>query len=107
MKNADLIYKIKCKIDRLLEKECQIEYLESSRYEQEPIKLDRIKISKVSISSSEKNSFGDFDWVERFEREVSLDFQRNPVLIGSCSYLEVYQYLLGSVDNLVESYLNN
>jgi hypothetical protein len=106
MENTDLIYKIKCKIDRLLEKGCQIEYLESSRYEQEPIKLDKIKISKVSISSSEQTPFGDYDWVERFEREVSLDFQRNPILNAEDAE-EVYQYLLSSVGDLTESYLNN
>lgn len=97
--------KIKAKIDRLFEKVFNIEYLESSRYEQEPLKIDKIKISRVSITSFKSDEYDNTIEVERFEREVSIDFEPYPILSGDDAE-EVYQHLIKENSNLLDKYLN-
>lgn len=101
----ELKEKLKAKIDRLFEKGFNVEFLEASEYEKEPIKIDRIKISQHSISNSVKNVFDDWEWQTRWERCIVVDFEPYPILFGDDAE-EVYQHLIKENSNLLEKYLN-
>jgi len=95
--------KLKSKIDRLLLEGHKIEFLESSRYEKDPVRIDKIKICKSSITSFEDLN-GETIEKERFDREVLVDFEKYPILIKENAE-EVYQHLLNASNNLLEKYL--
>lgn len=92
--------KIKAKIDRLFEKGFTVEYLKSSQYEKEPIKIDKITIAQHSISSYVGTSEQ-----TRWERSIMVDFERNPILSGDDAE-EVYQHVIKTNNNLLEKYLD-
>jgi hypothetical protein len=69
------------------------------------VKIDKIKISKCSITSFKTDKYDNTIEVERFEREVSIDFEPYLILSGDDAE-EVYQHLIKENSNLLEKYLN-
>ena len=92
--------KLKAKLSRLLEEGVVISYLEATRYEREPIKIDRIKICLNSFSRMDDGFEKEF-----WERAVYIDFERNPILSGDDTE-EIYRHLLGVNESALELYLS-